>query len=219
MIRRVAATLVLFLPLPALAEAPPPFALAQPGLGAPPEPSALADGAGDAAPIARASRGRLRADGGWTGFYGGVQLGFGDGNLNRGGGSDTGVLGGAHAGYLHDFNSFVAGVEASVSLADIEFDKGAGGDIDTLARLGVRLGRAFGDTLVYGAAGGAFVDGDYGGRNEDELGYFVGGGIEHRLNTRWSVGVAANYHRFDGYGGPGRDLDLVTVEGRLSLRF
>ncbi len=207
-------------PLPALAEAPPPlFVLAQPGLAAAPEPAALAEGAEEAAPITRASRGRLRADGGWTGFYGGVQLGFGDGNLNRGGGSDTGALGGAHVGYMHDFNSYVAGVEASVSLADIDFDKGAGGDIDTLARLGVRLGKAFGDTLVYGAGGGAFVDGNYAGRDEDELGYFFGAGVEHRLNTRWSVGLAANYHRFDGYGGPGRDLELVTVEGRLSLRF
>lgn len=210
------ATLLVAAPALAHADEAAPFTLAQPGLAA--APVDMTAGADSAAPITKASS-QFRATGGWGGFYGGVQLGLGDADLNRGGGDDTGALGGVHAGYNHDFGTFIAGVEGSISLADIDFDNGAGGEVDTLGRLGLRLGKAYGDVMVYGTGGAAFVDGDYGGRDDDDLGWFLGAGVDYRVNDRWIAGLAANYHEFSGFGGPGRDLEFVTIEARMSMRF
>jgi len=200
---------------PAAQAAPAGFALDAPdGMLAEPD---LATGAETAEPLAKSSR-RFRATGGWTGFYGGVQLGVADADLDGPGGSDTSVVGGVHFGYNHQMGPYVVGAELSGSLSDNDLSGPNGGEIDTLGRLGLRLGRAFGDTLLYTGGGVAFVDGEYDGNDEEDVGYFVGVGLDHRLSERWVAGLVANYHGFDDFAA-GRDLDFLTVEARLSFRF
>lgn len=177
----------------------------------------LAAGAEAAEPLARSSRG-LRATGGWTGFYGGVQLGISDADLDGRGGSDTSVVGGVHFGYNRQIGPYVVGAELSGSLSDNDLSGANGGEIDTLGRLGLRLGRAFGETLLHTGGGVAFVDGELNGSDEEDVGYFVGVGVDHRLSERWIAGLAANYHGFDDFAA-GRDLEVLTVEARLSFRF
>lgn len=177
----------------------------------------LATGAETAEPLAKSTR-RFEATGGWTGFYGGVQLGVADADLDGSGGSDTSVVGGVHFGYNYQMGPYVVGAELSGSLSDNDLSGVNGGEIDTLGRLGLRLGRAFGDTLIYTGGGVAFVDGEYNGRDEEDVGYFVGVGLDQRISERWVAGLAANYHGFDDFAA-GRDLDFLTVEARLSFRF
>src|SRR6056297_465975 len=55
----------------------------------------------------------------WTGPYAGGQVGFG--NFEQGSDSGSGLLGGVHAGYMHQFDGgFVLGGEVDYDFADIE---------------------------------------------------------------------------------------------------
>jgi len=113
---------------------------------------------------------------------------------------------GVQAGYNVQFGSFVVGVEADISYADVEsFEgvRGAGGnlsffrqDLDFFGTVRGRVGIAFENVLVYGTGGlaGADVtnrvaflrDTDQafqfrGRRDETVYGYAVGGGVEFLL--------------------------------------
>lgn len=137
----------------------------------------------------------------------------------------------------------------------------SGGGMDWLATLRGRVGGAFGAegrTLLYATGGAAFagVDplkgelfslspGDFGFEGEDDddvkIGFVVGGGVEHALTNRVSVGLEALYAGFNDPStvhlgcaepdeGPdcndegqfffeGEDLDNVIVRAKLNFLF
>jgi outer membrane immunogenic protein len=121
----------------------------------------------------------------WTGFYAGVQAGYGWGqesdNLRFPGGAPTipvsdhfnidGAFGGARVGYDQQFNTFVVGVVADVDATDISGSKtvsvpaGPGTLISSLSQnntwqssLRLRAGVAFDRLLIYATGGVAFAD-------------------------------------------------------------
>jgi outer membrane immunogenic protein len=114
---------------------------------------------------------------------------------------DISFLGGLHLGYNYQVNSTVLGIEADVSFAD---------DLEYLASLRARLGYARGNLLLYATAGVAFagLDDDafkattnhhtfsYDNDDDRRLGFVVGGGVEYKLRSNWSVGMEGLYYRF-----------------------
>ncbi len=115
---------------------------------------------------------------------------------------DVSLLGGIHVGYNWQDGDTVFGVEADVSFAD---------RIDYLASIRARLGLAADSLLIYATAGVAFVgfedktvDALFHGKYEhsavfsgdNKVGFVVGGGVEHKIDANWSLGVEGLYYFF-----------------------
>ena len=123
----------------------------------------------------------------WTGFYVGVNAGYGwntNGSNNNsvfvpnvgfvdvgGGGSDGGFVGGGQVGYNYQFGSFVVGVEGDIQWADLGgknesvFVPGLGfvnnnsnNGVDWFGTVRARAGFAFDRFLIYATGGFAFSD-------------------------------------------------------------
>ena len=150
----------------------------------------------------------------WTGFYVGLQAGYGWGNVEGEadvGGPDVppttgdydydidGFLGGVHLGYNHQFNNFVLGVEGDVEYASL--DGSGGGDdpdistfyheteLDWLASLRLRAGFAIDRLLIYGTGGIAWahIDQAFGEDGDPEL------DDGDRSRWGWTLGAGAEY--------------------------
>jgi len=156
----------------------------------------------------------------WTGPYAGLQLEYGDveidGVLSEDG---TGPLGGIFAGYRYDFGDFVLGGELDINAADVELDA-AGGELSSVARLGVEAGWDAGPALIYGTVGGArgFVD-----AGSDTLvgnGYFYGIGVDYAVTDNVIVGAELLQHEFEDFDDTDNlDVSATTFGISAALRF
>lgn len=165
------------------------------------------------APVAVAAP--VSTGGNWTGAYAGVQLGYGDVDTS-GAASETGdgLLYGVHAGYNHDFGTFVLGGELDYDFADISLS-GAGGDIDNVARAKLKAGYDMGSALVYLTGGYAAADASLGSDN----GTFLGAGVDYKVSPDWTVGGEYLAHQFDDFDSTGIDLDVNTFKIKASYNF
>ena len=143
----------------------------------------------------------------WTGFYAGIQGGYGWGNTEHttdglGGGTsgefDTnGRLIGVTLGTNWQRGNWVYGLEGDFSFSSIEGTSGGGHftDIRNLSTLRLRLGYAANTSLVYVAGGLAYGDvrdGAHGFLIEGEgsatrFGWALGAGVEWAFAPRWSL--------------------------------
>lgn len=165
----------------------------------------------------------------WTGFYVGVNAGYGWNAQNDrmlrmpGGRSDAngGFVGGGQIGYNYQLmpgTGLVIGLEGDLQYADLGADNGSvsrrgpqGGYFGTVRG---RLGHAFDRVLVYGTGG--FAYGDVGnnvtgpafrGSNSTDAsaGWTLGGGLEYAFTTNLSAKVEGLYVSLErdsrtGYG-------------------
>jgi outer membrane immunogenic protein len=156
----------------------------------------------------------------WTGPYAGVQLGWGWASIVESGDPDIdgdGYVAGVHIGYNHDFGNFVAGLELDYNAADIAFENDdPDATINRLAHLKLRAGYDAGATLFYAAAGVARAESD---GDDSGSGNFYGLGIEHRFSDRLSGGAEYLTHDFDDFYSGGINLEVQTLQARLSLHF
>lgn len=165
----------------------------------------------------------------WSGFFAGVQAGYGFGNTTistppagsfRGLGSQ-GMTGGVLAGYDHQFagTNIVAGVEGDASLSDIKTTisgVGASASIGSDWNIGLRarLGYVMGSSIMpYVSAGYGWThvktSGLGGGFTQSLSGFQLGAGVETMLTA--NVALRAEYiHQFNS----SRDL----VPGILRTR-
>ena len=201
----------------------------------------------------------------WTGFYVGGHIGWGrlEGDATlvdpvRGipggtvfGTSADGFLGGAQAGFNWQVNQLVFGVEGQISWTDIGRSVTVTGgpplttatastDVNFIATVAGRAGVAFGNALVYGKAGAAFLDwnstiafsGPVSGsftHGDTETGWMVGAGLEWGFTPNWSAKVEYNFMSFDSVRTPfavggfntaiDRDLDIHAVKLGINYRF
>jgi outer membrane immunogenic protein len=115
---------------------------------------------------------------------------------------DVSVIGGIHVGYNWQDGARVIGVEGDVSFAD---------GLDYLGSLRLRLGYARDALLIYATAGLAFAGFDdtkitatiydhkehtINFEGDRKIGAVVGGGVEYKLSSRWSVGAEGLYYMF-----------------------
>lgn len=154
----------------------------------------------------------------WNGFYLGGQIGYGFGEVSDGGTpSFDGVIGGVHAGYNHDLGSVVIGAEIDYNLGDMEV--GGGVTFDQLAHTKVKLGYDGGRFLAYGTAGAAWANASLGPLSADDFGYMVGAGLDYQLTDRITLGGEYNYNIFNSFNNSPSDIDIHTVQARMSFHF
>lgn len=156
----------------------------------------------------------------WSGFYVGGHAGYGSGSFGPGTNplpqqgiffphSITGLIGGAQAGYNHQFqNKWVVGVEADLSftspldrprLVPAPFNT----TFDYFGTVRGRVGYAVGTWLPYVTGGTAWgrtrvdlndADGNVvGNKTRMHLGWIAGTGLEFALGGNWSGKVEYNY--------------------------
>lgn len=148
----------------------------------------------------------------WTGFYGGLNLGYADvDGSGAADGDDTTY--GLHLGYDYDFGNFVLGGEFEYDDASVDLNGAA--ETDSVMRLKLRGGYDLGRTLLYATAGAAKLETSIG----DDTGEFFGVGVAYQVTDRFTVGGELLEHRFDDIGGSGVDADATTFNLRASLRF
>lgn len=182
------------------------FALSMPAFAGSPTPAPVeAPIAVDPAPV-------ISTGGDWTGGY--VGLGFGNLDVDGSGAADgDDVSFGIHAGYDYDFGQFVLGGELEFDTTDLDLN--GAGTVDSVARLKVRGGYDFGNTLVYLTGGVAELDSSLG----SETGAFGGLGVAYQINDRFYVGGEVLQHRFEDINGTGVDADATSIGLRGGIRF
>jgi outer membrane immunogenic protein len=154
----------------------------------------------------------------WTGFYAGVQGGFGaghsDGTQNAGGSffpvvpysiDPRGFLGGGHAGYNLQIGHWVLGVEGDIEAADVKglttfstagHDYFFNAKADMLASARARAGFGQNNWLLYATGGLAFGDVStppLNALNDMRAGWTLGAGFEYAINPAWSARLEYRY--------------------------
>jgi outer membrane immunogenic protein len=165
----------------------------------------------------------------WTGFYAGANVGYGWGNIKATYVRDpytddvdlNGIVGGFHAGYNHQMDSVVFGVEGDVNFTDwrdsetIPDPADRKAEVNLLASVRARLGYAFDRGLVFATGGIAFADGDYSAiynstkfrTSLNDVGAVVGGGFEWAVLDNVSVRAEGLYYMF----GDKKDISDTTI--------
>jgi outer membrane immunogenic protein len=148
----------------------------------------------------------------WTGFYVGAQAGYVFADSTAG--DFDGFAGGVHAGYNHQINNWVFGIEADVEYSGA--DASAAGttiEAEWLGSVRGRIGYAFDRVLVYGTGGVAFGGFDVstvavGSDSATHVGWTVGAGVEVAVTQ--NVTARAEY-RYTDLGDKNYTLGGATV--------
>ena len=162
-----------------------------------------------------------------NGFYTGLSLGVPSGDFVIGGSdeySHTGTASGLFAGYNHMMGDWMLA-------AELGFNKELGygetdGDVydanvsDSLT-LKARVGRVFGNTLVYGSLGFVSADMNVFGSDYSMDGTVIGAGVEHGIGSNGFVGLDFTSYDFNSgnYTTYVDDISLTTTSIRAGFRF
>ncbi|WP_457094324.1 outer membrane protein [Microvirga sp. P5_D2] len=173
----------------------------------------------------------------WTGFYVGVNAGYGwndgtnvtfpDGTvISTNGNDDGGFVGGAQIGYNYQIGSFVVGLEGDIQYADFgdnRYDFGTAGIFedgsdDWFGTVRARAGVAFDRALVYATGGFAFAD--------DRAGWTLGGGLEYAFTNNLTAKVEGLYvnledqdFTFNGLTFSTEEQEFGVVRAGLNYKF
>jgi outer membrane immunogenic protein len=162
----------------------------------------------------------------WTGFYAGLQGGYGwgtsSGTQSSGGGgivpevpyaiSPHGLIGGGHAGYNYRFGNYLAGIEGDIEAAHIDGFSAVDGfgatrfynvTADTLGSVRGRLGWISGNWMLYGTGGVAFghvVSPPLSQLDGWRTGWTAGAGVERALSGQWANWSTRLEYRYTDLG-------------------
>ena len=163
----------------------------------------------------------------WSGFYLGIQGGYGWGQTDAQSGAfggalneiysyeSNGFLGGVHAGFNLQARNLVFGIETDLEGTNISgtgygtFASGHRTNLDWLGSLRGRLGFAAGNTLFYGTAGlaygGVTIDKSagqgllpYATYSDMRTGWTAGAGIEHAFTPNLTARLEYRYTDLGG---------------------
>ncbi|TJW36001.1 MAG: porin family protein [Mesorhizobium sp.] len=162
----------------------------------------------------------------WSGFYVGLQAGYGWSRVDQpyasvGGpfiftqddADGNGWLGGAHVGYNKQFDSWVLGLEGDFEASNIDGDDGGSGghingfEFKWLGSVRGRVGYALDRVLLYGTGGYAFMRGSayavegFGGATAESNsatfhGWTIGTGAEYAFTDNLTARVEYRYTDF-----------------------
>jgi outer membrane immunogenic protein len=166
----------------------------------------------------------------WSGFYVGINGGYGWGTADVGGiDIDTnGFLVGGTIGYNLQTGVWVWGIEGDFAYSDMK-DESAGVET-TIPWFGTVRGRigyaGWGNLMPYITGGAAFakmeVDAGAGGSDSDtKVGWTLGAGLEYALWSNWSVKLEYLYADLGSFDIAGADVDFKAhiVRGGINYRF
>lgn len=183
-------------------------------------------------PVKATSRPMVAPEYNWTGIYVGATAGYSWGHLKTPNDATVnhepdGILGGVHMGANWQWNRLVLGIEADLSLTNIDgedttafgaFNVDVESKMKYLGTVRGRLGVAFDRTLVYATGGYAYseIDGNIrvsaggfpvvSGTDKISLsGWTIGGGVEHAVTN--NVVVRAEYLYVD-FGNASTQVNL-----------
>jgi outer membrane immunogenic protein len=167
----------------------------------------------------------------WTGFYAGVNAGYGWATFDNGVGTDKmkGFVGGGQLGYNWQISSFVLGVEGDLQYSAQKRTETAviGGvtftgeeKVPWFGTARGRLGYAFDSVMIYATGGAAWSNfkasisalGLTASTDTTKMGWTAGGGVEWMILPRWSV--KAEYLYIDS-GTTSLTVAGVTASGKL----
>jgi outer membrane immunogenic protein len=164
----------------------------------------------------------------WTGFYVGINGGYGFGEADVGGVTfDTnGFIVGGTVGYNLQTGVWVWGIEGDFAYSDMKDDvAGVEAKVPWFGTVRGRIGYAgWGSLLPYITGGAAIakmeVDGAAGG-SDTRVGYTIGAGLEYALFSNWSVKAEYLYADLGTFDISGTDVDFKThiVRAGLNYRF
>ncbi|APX25651.1 MAG: hypothetical protein CML50_10025 [Rhodobacteraceae bacterium] len=157
--------------------------------------------------------------GDWTGASTGLQLGYGyadpDGAEDE---PSDGAVYGLRAFYDHDFGNWVAG--GGVEYDGTNIDLGDAGDLDSMAKVGGRVGYDLGRSMVYGTGGYAHATTDGGSLDAGSSdGYYVGAGMETFVADNVTVSGEVTYNEFNDFDADDLDVGATTATVGLNYRF
>ena len=155
----------------------------------------------------------------WTGFYAGLNGGYNFGKFTKSASSAIGDLDGytigGTAGYNHQIQQFVVGVESDLDWAKVDGSTGANkGKLNSLGTIRVRAGYAADRALVYvtgGYAGGSVkVTTASANGSKWENGYAAGAGLEYSFTD--NISAKAEY-LYSALGSKNFNASAVTTAG------
>ncbi len=178
----------------------------------------------------------------WTGFYLGANAGAVFGDFTKSGqfiDTKTGFTGGITAGYNHQINNFVVGLEGDYNYSGLS---GRGftlpgpafvkGELTSFGTLRGRLGVAFDRALIYGTGGYAFgfssLESGFLKSTSSHHGYVVGAGLEYAFTQNVSAKAEYLYMPLDsknalavpGFGvGSKTGIDANVLRAGVNYRF
>jgi outer membrane immunogenic protein len=138
----------------------------------------------------------------WTGFYVGVNAGYGFGKSDWNPGVSSfdanGALAGGTLGYNLQTGNFVWGIEGDFDWSDMKGDSaGVETKVPWFGTVRGRIGYAFDRFLPYITGGAAFgqvkMDTGAGTDDENRIGWTVGAGVEWAFLANWSAKIEYLY--------------------------
>lgn len=174
----------------------------------------------------------------WTGFYVGINGGYGwshlsgDGTFGPASATAKGFLGGGQLGYNYQMGHFVIGAEVDAAWADVKYEEPLfAGTLtfknDYFITAAARLGYAFDRYLVYGKVGGAWTRDKWDGNDgaggtvtskTNRSGWMLGAGVEYALWSNWSAKLEYNYLRFGAVTPAFATTGGLTVTGTADVK-
>ncbi|MDX8493340.1 porin family protein [Mesorhizobium sp. VK22B] len=185
----------------------------------------------------------------WTGYYAGLQAGYGWGSSDISGTEgepfgaspdlDGGFVGGHVAG-LWQFNQAVIGARAELNYSSmngsalLEPGNSVGTDIKWLGSINAEAGLAVDRWLIYGVGGVAFAGietsqdaGTSFAKTRTGTGWTIGAGVDYALSDNIVVGAQYRYYDFgkehfdvpDDFSDRDQDVKLHTLGVNFSYKF
>ena len=181
----------------------------------------------------------------WTGFYAGVNAGYGWGEFSKAPGFDDpdGFVGGAQIGYNYQIGQFVVGLETDIQYSDLsgktrpvtfaDGNVGVGrGEVEYFGTVRGRIGAAFDRALIYVTGGLAYGETKFRGldttaglsfsKSKPTAGWTIGGGLEYAFTD--NITAKAEYLYVDlgdnrYYGANKAETKFSVVRAGLNYKF
>lgn len=148
----------------------------------------------------------------WSGASVGFQLGSGVADYDE---TDGAAVYGLRGTYDRDYGNWVAG--GVLDYQGTDMDLGDGDDLDSMTKLGARLGYDRGaNALYYGTGGYAHATTD---DSDTSNGYYVGLGFETFVASNVTVNGEVSYNVFNDFEDSSRDLGATVATMGVNYRF